>query len=370
MDKSADLIQLVTQTISAFLLEQKTFLAGVASDLEPFTHFAVDLLASGKKIRSQLCYWGWQCGSEEMPDAVNTGSDDEFSALIRLCAGLEIFHTAALVHDDIIDRSDTRRGLASIHKRFEAMHRTHQWSGESARYGEASGILFGDLLLGWSDALIAESVAQTHDARAAQNTRMEFDRMRTEVTLGQYLDVLEEKTWLHTEENEHLSRAERVITYKSAKYSVEAPLVLGASLRGAAPEQLEHLRKFGLPLGIAFQLRDDLLGVFGDPKHTGKPSGDDLREGKRTVLIALTRKALPTNQKKIFDDILVKPEIAAEEIATMQSLISESGAVAQVEELIAQHRTTALSYLAAAPFSADAKKNLHHLAHRLSERSK
>ena len=263
-------------------------MSSISPDLRPLIDFSRQFLRGGKRFRAQFCYWGAQ--SVVSSGSVAENRDGErvspgLSATVSAASSLEIFHAAALVHDDIIDNSDTRRGTASAHKLFESLHAESGWAGDSVDFGRASAILLGDLMLGWSDELLDEGLAEVADQAAARRARLEFNRMRTEVTAGQYLDILEERAWLTQPEDELLDRAMRVIVYKSAKYSIQAPLVIGAALAGGSDDQLDSLRAFGLPLGIAFQLRDDVLGVFGDALVTGKPSGDDLREGKRTVLI-------------------------------------------------------------------------------------
>ena len=147
--------------------------------------------------------------------------------------------------------------------------------------------MVGDLLLAWSSELVTEALSHVSVPAIIAGVRGEFHQMWNEVTLGQFLDIHEESCWPITEPDERFERAMRVVTFKSAKYSMEAPLRLGAALAGAGDQDRQALADFGLPLGVAFQLRDDVLGAFGDPEVTGKPSGDDLREGKRTVLIAL-----------------------------------------------------------------------------------
>src|SRR6185312_14854346 len=149
--------------------------------------------------------------------------------------------------------------------------------GSHESFGRSGALLLGDLLLDWSDELFDNGLRQLSISASAAAARREFNTMRTEVTVGQYLDIVEEQSWHTHPETEHLDRAHTVIVYKSAKYSVEAPLVIGASLAGASETQLDALRNYGIPLGTAYQLRDDLLGVFGDAEKTGKPSGDDLR---------------------------------------------------------------------------------------------
>lgn len=282
-------MDLIQNRLDSFLDERTTELTTVSPDLDVIDAAARGLLSGGKRFRALFCYWGWQAVAARGDDfdlAADASSDLE--GVVAVAAALEIFHAAALVHDDIMDNSDLRRGEPSLHRRFETLHRDRGWTGSSTGYGSAAALLLGDLLLGWSDGLFERGLAAA-DRDAAAATRAEFDRMRTEVMLGQYLDMLEEHSWRGRPEAELLARAHRVIVYKSAKYSVEAPLAVGASLAGGSLAQVAALREFGLPLGVAFQLRDDLLGVFGDPAVTGKPAGDDLREGKRTVLVNLAR---------------------------------------------------------------------------------
>lgn len=290
-------------------------------------------------------------------------------AVVRTASALEIFHAAALIHDDIIDSSDTRRGSASAHKLFEGMHVAKGWAGAPAGYGIASAILLGDLMLGWSDELLDEGLYAVADRESARRARLEFNRMRTEVTAGQYLDILEERAWLTAPESELTERALRVIIYKSAKYSVQAPLVIGAALSGASEEQLDALRSFGLPLGIAYQLRDDLLGVFGNAEVTGKPSGDDLREGKRTVLMALAREGAVGTDLHVLDELVGDPALDAPQIAMLQSMIERSGAVVRIEELIDSYVREARLALDAAPISDEARAKLGELTDTVIRRS-
>jgi geranylgeranyl diphosphate synthase type I len=193
--------------------------------------------------------------------------------------------------------------------------------------------------------------------------------MRTEVMVGQYLDILDEQAWRSHPEAEQLSRAHRVVVYKSAKYSVEAPLAIGAALGGATAEELDALRSFGLPLGIAYQLRDDLLGVFGDPGVTGKPSGDDLREGKRTVLIALARAVLPGNAVRLLDELLGDRELTELQVRMLQDTIRESGAVEDVERIIRRNAGLAREALQDAPIALSAREELLGLVDTVVTRS-
>ena len=209
-------------------------------------------------------------------------------------------------------------------------------------------------------------MASNRDAAAA--ARAQFSLMRTEVTVGQYLDMLEEASWRTRPEAELLPRAHRVIVYKSAKYSVEAPLTIGASLAEASLAQLAALRAFGLPLGVAFQLRDDLLGVFGDPTVTGKPAGDDLREGKRTVLVTLARQKLPASAARLFDELLGDHDLDEQQIGMLQTAVRDSGAVEQVERIIAHNVGVATAALTDAPLARSARDELGALADAVTAR--
>jgi geranylgeranyl diphosphate synthase type I len=193
--------------------------------------------------------------------------------------------------------------------------------------------------------------------------------MRTEVTAGQYLDILEEQAWIVQPESQLLGRALRVITFKSAKYSVQAPLVIGAALAGGSSDQLDALRAFGLPLGIAYQLRDDLLGVFGDASVTGKPSGDDLREGKRTVLVALARETLSQTDRALLDAGLGDKTLDAVRIGVLQRLILDSGAVDRVETLIRDRVAESEAVLDDAPLATGAREQLRTLCSTVTRRA-
>ena len=370
MAGSTRLVDLVQSRLDEFLAEHGAVLNRISPDLGIIDDSARQLLAGGKRFRALFCYWGWRSvagfsgGDEPLDDREHPGLE----AVVSVASALEVFHAAALIHDDIMDNSDTRRGQPSAHRRFEALHREQGWSGSARDYGDASALLLGDLLLAWSDELFDSGVRLIGSADAAIAARDQFALMRTEVTLGQYLDMLEETSWRSRPETELLPRAHRVVVYKSAKYTVEAPLMIGASLADASLPQLAALRAFGLPLGIAFQLRDDLLGVFGDPAVTGKPAGDDLREGKRTVLVTLARQKLPGSAARLFDELLGDEELNDQQVAMLQTAVRDSGAVEQVEKIIAHNVAVATAALADAPLTRSAREQLGALADTVSRR--
>lgn len=367
MPESTRLVDLVQETIDDYLAERSPQLVGIAKELAPFVEFSRELLAGGKRFRALFCYWGWQAVAAD--DLLDETASADFESVRLAATALEVFHAAALVHDDIMDNSDTRRGMPAVHRRFEALHKSSEWLGSSAHFGESSALLLGDLLLSWSDELFSDGLSKLGDLRARIAARTEFNLMRTEVTVGQYLDIVEEKAWSRQPESALLERAHRVVVYKSAKYSVEAPLAIGASLGGGSLAQLAALREFGLPLGIAFQLRDDVLGVFGDPTVTGKPAGDDLREGKRTVLIAIAREKLPATARRLVDELLGDPELTDFQVELLQNTIRESGALDALEEIIKENCALALSVIADAPLARAAKLQLTQLAHTVTSRS-
>lgn len=280
-----------------------------------------DLSTGGKRMRAQLLYWGWR----------SAGGQADSPIPIQAAAGLELFQTAALIHDDVIDRSDTRRSMPSVHKRLEHLHVNRSWDQEPAHFGVSSAILIGDLALTWSEQLFGQALAAAgHPAEAAQG----FNLMRTEVMIGQYLDIHAEVAAGEVPSERAHRRAVDVLRYKSAKYSAEHPVALGALLAGRTEAEITGHREFALALGEAFQIRDDILGIYGDPQTTGKPAGDDLREGKRTVVIAKHLEHATEDQAAAVTQVLGRSESTADDIMTARQAIQDSGALAQVEESV------------------------------------
>ena len=348
----------VAEQLDLFLQSIRSRSAEYGPDAEVFIGAAAATLQGGKRLRARFAHAGWLAASDgvEAPDA----------ALWRLGAALEIFQSAALVHDDLIDNSDTRRGRPASHRALEAAHRRAGWHGAAEAFGRSAAILLGALLVAWSDALLEESLAGHRHAAA---TRADYARMRRDVTVGQMLDITEESAWSVNPPQSLLERALRVAALKSARYSVEQPILLGATLAGADDGLLARLRAFGHPVGMAFQLRDDLLGVFGDPALTGKPAGDDLREGKRTALIAIAREALPASERTLVDARIGDPHLSASDVAELQEMIRETGAAAQVERMIADYTAAAERALDEAALDETAEHALRALAEAAIARS-
>lgn len=365
MNETTRLAGLIQERLNDTIAEHRDALAPLGEDGVPLLDEALEFLTGGKRFRALFAIHGYRAVK---PLDVSGDVDREFGAVLDAACALELFHAAALIHDDIIDRSDTRRGRTSVHKSFETLHRSEGLRGQSEHFGISSAILLGDLLQSWADELMNRACDSTEDRDAARAARAHFNRMRSEVALGQYLDVLEEQRPSFAEHAEQLDRSTRVLVYKSAKYSVEAPLLIGGAIAGANEAQEAALAGFGLPVGVAFQLRDDMLGVFGDEQVTGKPSGDDLIEGKRTVLVTLAREALPASQRRIFDDML-GTDLDEEQVEVMQRTMHESGAGAQVEQMINRNVDRARAALDGSDLDAAAIHRLLQLAERAATRT-
>ncbi|CAB4680362.1 unannotated protein [freshwater metagenome] len=372
MKSTENLLSQVQENLDLFCQKQRADFEAISADLIPVVDYTHSLLQGGKRFRALFCYWAWR---SSLTDAnyhqSETEVNDSEEAIAGIAASLEMFHAAALVHDDLLDQSDTRRGAPAIHKRFETLHKDKQWAGSPERFGVAGSVLVGDLMLGWSSEIFGNALLHSPTREIESACRDEFSLMRVEVMAGQYLDVLEENAAPSRPVTEGVGRAEKVILYKTAKYSIEAPLRIGAAFAGADQATLGMFSQFGIPLGIAFQLRDDILGVFGDPSVTGKPAGDDLREGKRTVLIALTKESLSERSPSMaesFEELLTSRDLDAQQIAFMQRLIKESGALEKTERMIVELADRSLESLEAAALEATAKSALKALALKVINR--
>jgi geranylgeranyl diphosphate synthase type I len=327
----ADIRIRIQRDLTSYLATQTTYLSDIGSELVPVAE-AINafLLDGGKRLRPLFAYCGYLASG---------GEDDE--NIISAVASLELLQACALIHDDLMDASDTRRGRPSIHRWFEGLHQNEELLGSAARYGSSAAILLGDLALVWSDQMLHTSGISSPSLLRCLSIH---DEMRVELMAGQFLDIHEQAL-----STQSVARSLKIARYKSGKYTIERPLHFGAALaiekESRRQKYIAIFSEFGLPLGEAFQLRDDLLGVFGDPALTGKPAGDDLREGKRTVLMAMTSDRANEHQERVIANLFGSKNITHEGIEELREVITETGARAHVEELIEKLSSTAIDAL-------------------------
>jgi geranylgeranyl diphosphate synthase type I len=309
-------------------------------DLEaPFAALRTLLLSGGKRLRPAFCHWGF----------VGAGGEPDDSRSIDAGAAFELLHAFALFHDDVMDGSGIRRGERTTHLAFADRHDEGGWAGEARRFGEGVAILVGDLAFAYADDLLQGAPPRAWKV---------WNELRLELNVGQYLDIL------GTARGERdLATARRIARYKSGKYTVERPLHLGALL--AAPERadelLSALSAYGLPLGDAFQLRDDVLGAFGEESLTGKPVGDDLREGKPTALMAMAAARATPAQAEILARV-GRMDLDERGVTAIQEVLVGTGALAELETVIDELAQQALEALDGIPITDDARKALAELA--------
>jgi geranylgeranyl diphosphate synthase, type I len=304
---------------------------------EPLAALRRLVLAGGKRLRPAFCYWGF----------VAAGGDRDDPVVIDAGAAFEMLQAFALVHDDVMDGSSTRRGARTAHLHFEDRHRADTWRGEARRFGEAVAILIGDLAHVYADLLLR---------RAPRPAVEVWDELRIELNVGQYLDVLGT-----ARADTDRAGARRIARYKSGKYTIERPLHLGAALAGRLGDLVDPLSAYGDPLGEAFQLRDDVLGAFGDAELTGKPVGEDLREGKPTLLLALATERAGAAQRGVLSRT-GQPQLRGDEVDAVQAVLVETGALDEVEATIDALTQQAIAALDALPGDPEARTALADLA--------
>ena len=341
--------------LSKYLTLQREYLSAIGSELTPVCDALESfLLEGGKRLRPLFAYAGFSATGAKPTEAD-----------IRAFTSLELLQACALIHDDLMDRSDTRRGKPAIHRHFENLHQEQAMNGLADQFGEAAAVLLGDLALVWSDHLLHTSGVSDAALLSALSVH---DEMRIELMAGQYLDVREAG-----EKSPSVDRSLRIARYKSGKYTIERPLHLGAALastdRNSRLQLVNILSSYGLPLGEAFQLRDDLLGIFGDPDVTGKPAGDDIREGKRTVLMAMTIERATDGAAIEISDALGRDDLTESDIERVRALISDTGAVKDVEDLIDGLLSNALTAANSAEIDPSARELLIELATTATRRS-
>ena len=342
-----ELRQRVQRALDVFLDEHRRPLDDMGPELAPVADALADYVSGGKRMRPAFCFWG-HLGAG--------GSDSD--ELVVAAAALELFQACAIVHDDVMDGSNTRRGKPALHRAFASHHTTEGWYGDADAFGAGAAILIGDLALSWADEMLVSS------GLASPTVLRVFSQMRTDVVGGQYLDLVSQASAATT-----VDAALRVARWKSAKYTIERPLHLGAAMADADAAVYASYTAYGLPLGEAFQLRDDILGVYGDPTVTGKPAGDDLREGKRTALVAMALERASQPQATAVRRLLGDPDLDPDGVTVLREVLVDTGAVDRVEALIEARTTESLAALDTAPITPEAVKVLRELAEAATARA-
>jgi geranylgeranyl diphosphate synthase type I len=339
-DSLVDIASRVSDRLADVLHPELERWAALDDDLrEPIAEIGRLVLRGGKRLRPAFCHWGF----------IGAGGSPDDQLVVDAGAAFELMHAFALFHDDVMDDADSRRGEITTHQAFADRHGAAGWSGESRRFGEGIAILIGDLAFVYSDRLLA---------RANPTAWAIWNELRIELNVGQVLDILGSVRGVRDVE-----QAERICRFKSGKYTIERPLHLGAAL--ADPERFERLEAglsaYGLPLGDAFQMRDDVMGAFGDEAATGKPVGGDLREGKPTPLLARALAAADPTQRDVLRRV-GDPSMTDDDVAEVQRVIIDTGALADLEATIASRTDEALAALELVDLDGDARTELAHLA--------
>lgn len=342
----ATLASRVDERLRSLLSAEEARWSAFDPDLEePIREIGRLVLAGGKRLRPAFTYWGF----------VGAGGDPDDPRVIDAGGAFELMHAFALFHDDVMDDATSRRGALTTHTKYARQHENGGWSGEARRFGDGVAILVGDLAFVYADQLMAGATPQAWAI---------WNELRVELNVGQVLDILG-----GVRNDRRREKAERICRYKSGKYTIERPLHLGAVM--AAPDRqaelLPALSAYGLPLGDAFQMRDDVMGAFGDEALTGKPVGGDLREGKPTPLLARAVEAATPAQLAVLD-LVGRPGLTDAEVASIQQVIVDTGALADLEQTITRLTDEALVAIDVAPIGQDARDELVQLAHYVSWR--
>lgn len=315
---------------------------GLGIVLDSLTAFS---LRPGKRLRPFLVHAAYTAGGGQRQD----------EECMPVAAAAEMLHVFALAHDDIIDDSEYRRGLPAVHREWDEWHQQQGLRGSPARFGASAGLLIGDLALALSDRLL-DSAEIPHDR--ARALREVWNTMREEVIEGQFLDVLASSRQAPAPEEAIWS----ILSLKSGKYTLERPLHLGAVAAGAGEDMLAAFSAFGIPLGRAFQIQDDILGLFGDADAIGKSVESDVREGKSTLLISRAYAVACDEDRALLASVWGNPRASPADVDRVRAIVTATGARAYAEQQARTLLAEALDALDSAPVPADSRSLLAALA--------
>ncbi|MER7406116.1 polyprenyl synthetase family protein [Streptomyces sp. NPDC000070] len=335
----------IDEVLHRFVAQEADQFAAIDPLLGPVAEQLEMAVADGKRLRAAFCYWGWRAVGQ--PDS---------DALVRAAASMELVHAAAVVHDDLIDDSPLRHGRPTAHIALRGAVRRRPRADAAAR---SLAMLVGDLLMALAGQLFATSgLPAAYLARA----RPLWSVMARELVAGECLDIL------RTGAGPDTTASLKVVRYKTAKYTVEQPLLIGGALAGAGGRLREGYTAYGLPLGEAFQLRDDLLGLFGDPEHTGKANTDDVRGNRPTALLAETWRLADDTDRQRLRALLGRRRLDAEELNAVREVMRELRAPDRIEDMISARVRQALGALHELDVPASATSALTALAQSAADR--
>ncbi|MEU4313196.1 polyprenyl synthetase family protein [Nocardia sp. NPDC024068] len=320
-----------------------------ANGFEYPSRVLLDFVSGGKSVRPTFVYLGWLCGAGES------------EAALRAAASIELLHGFALLQDDVMDESGTRRGRPAAHVRLARWHEEQGLSGSPARFGESAAVLLGDLCLVWSERMLRESEVE---AAALGRVWPRYDAMRAELAVGQLADLVNDAARVPT-----LEQVLDIARRKSGNYTVRRPLELGAAMAGCPEPVMGVLGEYGVLVGEAFQLRDDLLGIFGEPSLTGKPANADLRERKATTVVALAERLAGPSGRARLHDLWRRDTFDDSAVQTARELIVDSGAPQRAEQMIADRVEDARTLLADSVLDPAATAALQQMALLCTRRS-
>ncbi|WP_326548918.1 polyprenyl synthetase family protein [Mycolicibacterium sp. ND9-15] len=320
-----------------------------AAGVDIATDVLRDFVDGGKCVRSTFAYLGWLCNADDDPGA------------LRAAASFELLHAFALLQDDVMDGSALRRGRPAAHVRFTQWHRERALSGSPERFGEAAAVLLGDLCLVWAQQMMRESGIGDH---ALTRAWPRYDAMRTELAVGQFADLVNDAA-----EFPEWQQVLDVLRRKSGRYTVRRPLEIGAEMAGCAPGVLVLLGDYGEAVGEAFQLRDDVLGIFGSPEITGKPAGSDLFEHKATSVVVAAYRLANGSLRRELTQLMSTSDLSDADVRRWRKLIVASGAVEWIEQLIRSRLTRALDTIDSGPLDPLIRTALADMATACTERA-
>jgi geranylgeranyl diphosphate synthase type I len=337
----------VKKVVTEFVADHcATELGGAGVDVA--ADVLADFVATGKCLRSTFMYLGWHCGAP-----------GEHAAL-RAAASFELLHAFALLQDDVMDGSAMRRGKPSAHVAFAQWHRDRGLTGSAERFGESAAVLLGDLCLVWAEQMLRESGV---DAQALARVWPRYDEMRTELAVGQFADLVNDASAFPT-----LDQVLAVSRRKSGNYTVRRPLEIGAAMAGCGPHVLTSLGAYGEAVGDAFQLRDDVLGIFGSPSVTGKPAGGDLLERKATSVVVAAYQRADTSLRSQLTELMSTDTLEESDIGRWRALIAATGAPEWIEQVIDSRVRRALDWIDAAPIDGTVRTALAAMATACAQR--